>query len=771
MRRVSWLLVGLVLLLAVVQPSASLAQQTDAGFEWSVTPIFGPEYRPGAWTPLRVTIRNDGADRRVDVRASIFSTTLDVPGGGEKTTTLYVQLDQTVRVPVALYVAETRVATATLKMNPTATPLVATLRERTLPELKSHSMVAVAAADLPATGAGLSSLAAVVLDERAWNDLKPAQESALRQWLEGGGTLIVEGSAVDTLPSDLRPATSDGAAAFDGATLANQLGYAQPADTLNGARLLPAPASTALLVQDGNPLLVQRSLGSGRVVASAVALDDADLVAWRGLDTLWATLVPPSQVAVSWAGPFATVNTIRDSQVPTYLNNLPALDLPPLRALLILLGVYVLLAGPVTFLILRRFDRMAWAWLTIPTLTLIFAVLAYGFGARQRGSDIIINELAVVETGGDGTGMLHGYVGVFSPVKASYDLRASPTTLFRPLTNPNWGGGGPAPTTGAINARYSNEPAAVRDLAINQWSMEMLAFERPIADAPSVDVQVRLDGDTVTGSVRNTSNRTLNDAVLLVGGQAERLGTLEPGDEKTLKLRLLNNFNQSSISYLLYQKELDAGYQTPRGPDRELLAKTQAIDTALPTGYGAMSPDPVLLAFYDPETPTVSMNGGRWTRSQRTILVHRATMNFGVGEIALDYRWLTIKGVSAPNAAPADFCSTGRGIGAALTAKTNEQILQLPSALANLQPSELRFSPALDGMTDASKITYELYNWQANTWEPVSYREGFVSPAAPAPYLSNGQLRLRLTLPDNIDNGGGWWGCFSPGILIKGVLQ
>ena len=52
-----------------------------------------------------------------------------------------------------------------------------------------------------------------------------------------------------------------------------------------------------------------------------------------------------------------------------------------------LLGAYILLIGPINYLVLRRLDRREWAWVTMPVLIVVFAVGAYGFGiaaARQR---------------------------------------------------------------------------------------------------------------------------------------------------------------------------------------------------------------------------------------------------------------------------------------------------------------------------------------------------------------------------------------------------
>ena len=54
------------------------------------------------------------------------------------------------------------------------------------------------------------------------------------------------------------------------------------------------------------------------------------------------------------------------------------------------------LIGPINYLVLRHFDKREWAWVTMPALIVAFSVGAYGFGSFLRGSDIVVNEVAIV---------------------------------------------------------------------------------------------------------------------------------------------------------------------------------------------------------------------------------------------------------------------------------------------------------------------------------------------------------------------------------------
>src|SRR3989304_3231796 len=98
------------------------------------------------------------------------------------------------------------------------------------------------------------------------------------------------------------------------------------------------------------------------------------------------------------------------------LNYLPALGRPPGEQLLVLLVAYIVLIGPVNYLILRRLDRREWAWLTMPLLIVVFSAGAFGLGRLLKGSDTVVNEIAIVRgAAGAGSGLGPGYGGGFSP--------------------------------------------------------------------------------------------------------------------------------------------------------------------------------------------------------------------------------------------------------------------------------------------------------------------------------------------------------------------
>ena len=140
-------------------------------------------------------------------------------------------------------------------------------------------------------------------------------------------------------------------------------------------------------------------MGSG--VVTVIGFDPStDWIADANVaDTFWRRLIPQRTSQ--------GLNLTSDGDLVNAVAQLPALALPPVGGLFAILGLYILLVGPINYLVLRRLGHREWAWATIPALIAIFAIGAYGFGASLRGSSVIVNEVALVR-GAPGHDGRHG---------------------------------------------------------------------------------------------------------------------------------------------------------------------------------------------------------------------------------------------------------------------------------------------------------------------------------------------------------------------------
>ena len=184
-----------------------------------------------------------------------------------------------------------------------------------------------------------------------------------------------------------------------------------------------------------------------------------------------------------------------DSQIVSAVTNLPSLALPPLGGLLVLLLGYIILVGPVNYLVLRRLDRREWAWVTVPALIAVFTVGSFGIGALMRGSDVVVHEVAIVR-GAPATdeATAQSYLGIFSPSRDTFQVQVPGDALLASPINGDIFG------TGVVNTLdiLQGDPSRVRDLAIGVGSLRTIRAESS-TKGPKVAADLRVEDGTLTG--------------------------------------------------------------------------------------------------------------------------------------------------------------------------------------------------------------------------------------------------------------------------------
>src|SRR5581483_12077017 len=115
---------------------------------------------------------------------------------------------------------------------------------------------------------------------------------------------------------------------------------------------------------------------------------------------------------------------------------------PSPRWLIIFLGIYAFIAGPLNYLVLRLLGAKAFGWLTVPVFIVGGAFLTVRFAQQYRGSDLILNKISLVRSDGNSVeANVRSYVSLFTPRSGDFTLSlpgtASITSYQRPGSLPS----------------------------------------------------------------------------------------------------------------------------------------------------------------------------------------------------------------------------------------------------------------------------------------------------------------------------------------------
>jgi hypothetical protein len=571
--------------------------------------------RLGSWIAIEVHLVNTGPSISGEIRlqggaqgGTRYATAVQLDSPSDKTWILHAQppsFGQELEVALVAggeVLLREKIAVSIHDPNQLVVGVVAENGPRivgalSLPGLQNQQPTIVfpmAVADLPTRIEAWSALDRLIWQDVDASSLETDQLTALRGWLALGGRLIILGGtagigALGGFPDDLLPYRPTSTLDVAPGSLSSLIGTPP-----KGATDLPAMSGEltrgrALATSGDRVIAAQASYGSGSV--TVLGIDPT--VGWFAESTagrsLWPALIPArSEGSVAMGD---------DAQIVAAVSNLPSLALPPLGGLLLLLIGYIALIGPVNYLVLRRIDRREWAWVTMPILIVGFAVGAYAFGSALRGSSIIVNEVAIVRGAPDATeGSANVYLGVFSPSRGTYQVAVPGGALLSsPVSGDIFGGAGVS-----LDVIQGN-PSRVRNLAVGFGSLRTIRAESQAA-VPKIHAELALVDGTLTGFVRNDSDRKLERPAVVLGSNVKVLKDLLPGEQVDVALKIVPNPAGQSLSDKLFGQLFFDGTNSTTEASRRDQTRHRVIDqlTVDPQfgNTGRLSTEgPVLLAW------------------------------------------------------------------------------------------------------------------------------------------------------------------------------
>lgn len=714
----------------------TLALQIRAGFDGY--------YKAGGWLPVSALARNDGpplngrltlATDTVNDKVGSYSAAAVLPTHSQK------QLFFTAPAPsadrsrnITLTDAGRTVLTQTLAVSalspqdylygviaPNGSAVNVLRGSRQFGGTVSVAQITLA--DIPSTGPALNDVDALVLDDTPTATLSAAQRRTLLAWVSSGGQLVLGGgaSAAQTLSgfADLAPVALSGAVVLDvGAALApwSRSGTADNAPVAIGR---PAAGSIVRLRAGNVPLVVDRPFGDGWITFLAMSAQTPTLQNAPGGVAVWEHILTGSRHGLDSVQATPQPGTFAQSSA---VYSLPQTALPSGQLLAWLIFGYILVVGPVNYLLMRRLDRRELLWLTIPVVSMLFAGGAYLLARQLKGSDILVNTVTIARhspgPAATSATTVDGAVGIFSPGRSSYTIQIGgglAVTALDPTFN----------TTSRSNSQLTvvSEGSAtlLPEVHVEKWSMQAFAVRGTVGEtgdllAPSpVEASLTITGSTVTGSIRNSGNQALQDVILAIGNDNATLSDLLPGEQRDVRLVLSGSV--APVSPPARPILTSSGTPLNGDPGRQAVLEGALMNGERGKGTAGTADGPELYAFSADAPFSVEVQGQHIRQHHLTLHILPVPIMLPTGNTTLPYGFaqrevLQNSGVSAQYGGP------GLPLGSTAVFQ-----FRLPANAVGRIWSALHIRLGLTNYgrpyptIAAANPAVALYNWNSGTWD------------------------------------------------------
>jgi hypothetical protein len=799
------LLVGSLLQIAQVPVTAAPAEQSstppgstgqNSAAQMTVRAGFEGYGKANGWLPIEVEVRNDGPDidgeiqivvsdasgnRSTYMRAPVvYSAPAVLPKRSHKRILMEAEMRLAgQRIQARLLERGTVLAEQDVPLTrvPTGDLLCGVLSRSgpafdflpTLelpPPLRRTRLAHIEIENLPTRPQVLASLDCLIVSNISTAGMVDSQRAALSSWVHSGGLLITIGGAswqrtLTGLPQELLPVQTNGLISLENLESLADIGGEPIKDP--GPWLISQASVTdgnVVVEQSGVPLVAAARRGNGTVMYLAMDPSAEPLRSWSGASRLWRYVLAHGSTNVgvgsASSSPFSGWGRYpRGAMVDVSLLNGPS----PV-VIMLALGLFALIVGPVNYLFLARFGRPGWSVVTIPLITGLATVGTFTLASAYRDSDVIVNKVSVVRGYPTAPAYARTYVSVLSRRQANLAVSSNEHSLLNSLYYPF--PRDPAPDAAPWSVKIVEGITPVIDeFQLQAGALGTLLVDSQVTLPGQLETDLRVEGRQVLGSITNRLDTNIYDASLIVDFQVLKLGDLRRGETREVAMTLVGNGSAGVGPPSSFAAQL-----APQGSGRRgnlsgpETARKDVLEATFGTGFSAARFElagPTLLGWIDTSAAAIQIADVRPSTVETTMLVSSLPITLPKGfegELppqVIQRRQLGTMSLNRQQSGSYDLTS-GESLAFQFSLPSGTSKLLLDGLYVNIDGR-------LRGAAGASNLLGEvsLFNWRTAEWEDrvVGFGRNLVRDVAP--YVSAaGDIRVRYTFkppPDTAATG------------------
>ena len=607
---ISYLFVIVYLLTFLLPPNIALASD-EGSFRLAAQPGLSGIYKNGFATGITISVANQGQGcqgllviepdkKSLEARdlSLKYHKTIDIPAKGLVKTTLMIPSELINRGAVAVLLVDEKIVAATPIQGTVVNGgfLALTLGEKPLRgglaawlDQTFGGQTAIKymkPAYLPNDAMELLQGDLIIVDDVAVKELTEKQLTTLQDWVALGGILLISGGAgtyAGEFLADISPVRAE-----KQEVISSDLGGLQ---AVNGNMTVTTGKLTSgqVLIQVKDTILVAaRDFGKGRVIYSAIPLESLTSESSRVWSLIFNMADGSNRADVKAQMEREKRNMGNDMLVhaSTYL---PQIKTPPVPQVALAWGVYVIIIGPVLYLILKRRDRRDWMWWIIPLCALVTTSAVYFMSPAQRINAPISQTLSLVEILDNQRAEINATASFISPYGGDLKVEGAKEAVILPA---NFYGNSPkSPTIG-----YHMQAAPVITFpGVEYWSMRQAKATAFKKDMGSIEGNLTLENGYLTGKIENKTGLDLRDCRIILGGRSLTLESIPAGGFVTVKQSLSkwpNSLGPNEFRDLLVAP-------SKPGQDDNFVRERQMVDAILSPSLASSNNQPVFYGWSD----------------------------------------------------------------------------------------------------------------------------------------------------------------------------
>lgn len=403
-------------------------------------------------------------------------------------------------------------------------------------------------ADMPGNIIGLDLLDVLLITDYDTKMLSEDQVSAIWEWVRGGGTLLIGtgARADDTLAAFRFSILEESYLPPEEKSVDMGVEYSTNGPGDSFMKLVCADVSlkggSGVISNDEFPVLTSASKGKGLV--GVAAYDFVDIASFcqvhrSYVDKLFTSLLGEGRLN-NLSSYLYSGNSGQYWSVQNMLNTGNVDKLPNLPLYMVVILGYIVISGPVLYLILKKKERRRFYRSGIVSFSLLFTVVVYLMGTRTRFKDTFFTYATIIDASENFVDE-YTYINMRTPYNKAYTISLDPSYHVLPITRSSTYDMTPVPHfrgSEEYKVRITNgekeTKVSVQNIAAFTPKYYSLKKKTPNADHKGLLGDITLFEDHVSGTVTNQYPFPVERVAVLMFGKMVVIDSLKPGETVSL---------------------------------------------------------------------------------------------------------------------------------------------------------------------------------------------------------------------------------------------
>ncbi|QZY56097.1 hypothetical protein [Crassaminicella profunda] len=521
------------LMIFIVMIGFTMTSYGEEKFEIEVKVGFDGYFKHGKMTPIRIKIKNNDLDINGKVQLLLendsepmthtaFSKKINIAKGTTKNLDIKFFIDMDIKT----YGSKIRIVddqgktvfekyiNITEKMNSPRDQTIGIFSDdieslrylgsvyRTLNNGKKSFYAVAEIKDVFYDAQTLNNFNVIVINNYPTQKLTTEQINAIKEWVNDGGTLFV-----GTGPNKEK--------------------------TLKGLQSM-IKTNPFTKEDDHKRKVESNSLGKGKIILASFDLGMKPFIDYKEKETfmseiLKAELNIDERMDGKYDGQFS-------HRLRNLVNYIPHNRLPSIKMIFIILGLFIMIIGPINYLVLKKIDKREKSWMSIPVIAVIFFIGIYVWGIDTTFKEAFANNISILKINeGTHIGRVDTVTGIMAAQKGEVDIHVQKNVHMEPLDR-------------AYRYNFKNRNGDVvleylfeeeqHTIFKNQglWDIKVMNMQKKYDYEKPINVKMALKGTGIVGKIENLSNLKLEDVVMIYGKEFKKLGDIEKGTTKDAQL-------------------------------------------------------------------------------------------------------------------------------------------------------------------------------------------------------------------------------------------